>query len=63
MGAFILGLFIGANLGIIISAMLVVSKKDRFYGGISECCNGEVQIIPEYRCVECGKFCKLKEEE
>ncbi len=65
MGAFIFGLIVGANVGVILMAILAVGKDAREKEYIralrSECCDYTVEMEPAFRCLKCGHYCRVKD--
>ena len=63
MGSFLLGLFVGANVGLLVFALLHANEKKcrRLVKYRSECCGYFVEIGPAFRCLKCGQYCRVKE--
>ena len=65
MGELILGLFLGANLGVVLMAILAINKdaKDKEYirSFRSDCCDYVVEMEPAFRCLKCGHYCRVKD--
>lgn len=58
---FLIGLLVGANVGLLAFSLLFSSRKRTI--GLSECCNAPVEVEYSYRCLACGHYCRLKDEE